>query len=194
MFTRLYPVNDENQITFFMTQNDEIRQVLGEVTEMVQTHFRCEAFKLFRFASRLGLEGTLTTSLRMPKGNRVITVSRVTRDQYRIDFKTVFGIDCDHFIGTERELRKQLHQMRKNGVKILHTEHEMVVADGYQFGSADVSGANPYTFGTVWADRIEGKPQLILRMLKTLSKCELVLSSAKDDLLERAAEKFEYVA
>ncbi len=191
MFTKLYPVTDTNQVTFFLSANDELRAVLSSVDSSTQDLFRIEARRLFNFADRLGLNPTLSTKLWMPKGNRVITIARVSRDQYRIEFRSAFGgRDFEHFTGTEKALRRHLHEMRKR-TKIFSVEKQIAVEYGYQFGSADLSGSNPYTFGTVWTDRIEGQPHLITRMLKTLAKYELAVNSAKDSLLELVVEQRE---
>lgn len=192
MFTKLYPVTDTNQVTFFLSANDELRAVLNSVDSSTQDSFRIEARRLFNFADRLGLNPTLSTKLWLPRRNRIITIARVSRDQYRIEFRNSFGgRDFEHFTGTEKALRRHLHDMRKQRVKVLSVEKQITVEYGYQFGSADLSGSNPYTFGIVWTDRIEGQPHLITRMLKILAQYELAVNSAKDSLLELAIEQRE---
>ena len=195
MFTKLSPVTDNTQITFNLGANDALRYLLANVNSGTQDSFRVEAGKLFDFASRLGLDDVkLATALKMPNKDRLITIERVLRKQFKIVFKADGETGIERFNGTDKELKRKLHDMRKAGKRPVRSEEEAVLAVGYKIGSASHSKANPYTFGIVWANAIEGAPQLIGRMLSTLAKYEQAVNSAKDDLLSETAKKFAVVA
>lgn len=195
MFTKLYPENEIHQITFFNEEDDsELRSLMGNVTSMTQDSFRDAAFKLFQFASRLGLDDCkLATSLKMNNQSRHITIQRVPYNQYKIVYKVGSEVDFIRFNGTERALKKKLRTMKRNGMRPVGTELEIELGSGYKFGSESERGENPYTFGVVWSNRIEGKPHLITRMLRTLFQYEQAINSAKDDLLEQLISKQEFV-
>lgn len=192
MYMKLYPVNEPTQVTFYMDSDPELRSLLEQVTSSTQDKFCTEAWNLFQFADRLGLDGTkLVTELKLRNTERRMTIQCVPYNQYRIFYRDGGFVGFERFNGTEKDLKKELRAMRMAGQKPIRTEIEIELSRGYKFGSIKEDRTRPFTFGTVWGDRVEGKPHLITRMLKTLAQHERALSTAKDDLLEQVARKLE---
>lgn len=191
MYTKLTENTNANAITFHMTASDDLASTLAKLTTATQDEFRIEAAKLFEFAERLGLDGArLSTAVKMPARNRLLTIAQVLRHRYSISYMRDGYADALMFEGTELEMRRKRYAMRRAGMKVLRVDDECVLETGYKFGSVCPLRGTTYTFGTVWGDRIEGAPHLISRVLKGLAKHEQVVYSAKDDLLDKAAMRY----
>ena len=198
MFTKLEKSANPDQITFFTGKNDTLRNVLAHVNIGKQVSFLDSASKLYKYAIRMGFEDVKLTSTedvysqKRSGRDRVITLQRVVRNEYKIVIRP-YGksedAQVDHFTGTNKEFRKHLRDLHRNGMHAVRSEIENVAEIGFKIGSSTPSGRTPYSFGTIWLDRIECQPRHVGQLLKAIVHQAAILSGAKDDLLEMASMK-----